>query len=83
MEIKEKLGAIEAVLFASGEPVELYRLAEAVAVDVGTLPSLIRLINERYDSLYIHNKTDIKIEAKEICELLNRRPGKFLKEILK
>ncbi len=49
MEIKEKLGAIEAVLFASGEPVELYRLAEAVAVDVGTLPSLIRLINERYD----------------------------------
>lgn len=49
MEIKEKLGAIEAVLFASGEPVELYRIAEAVAVDVGTLPSLIRLLNERYE----------------------------------
>jgi segregation and condensation protein B len=49
LEIKEKLGAIEAVLFASGEPVELYRIAEAVAVDVGTLPSLIRLLNERYE----------------------------------
>lgn len=49
MEIKEKLGAIEAVLFASGEPVELYRLSQATAVDVGTLPSLIRLINERYE----------------------------------
>ena len=49
MEIKEKLGAIEAVLFASGEPVELYRLAESVAVDAGTLPSLIRLLNERYE----------------------------------
>ena len=49
MEIKEKLGAIEAVLFASGEPVELYRLAESVAVDVGTLPSLIKLLNERYE----------------------------------
>ena len=49
MEIKEKLGAIEAVLFASGEPVELYRLAESVSVDVGTLPSLIRLLNERYE----------------------------------
>ena len=49
MEIKEKLGAIEAVLFASGEPVELYRLSEAIAVDVGTLPSLIKLLNERYD----------------------------------
>ena len=49
MEIKEKLGAVEAILFASGEPIELYRLSEASGVDVGTLPSLIRLLNERYD----------------------------------
>lgn len=40
-----------------------------------------RLVNECYNNLYIQNKTDIKIEAKEICELLNRKPGKFLKEI--
>jgi len=40
-----------------------------------------KIINERYNSLYIHNKTEIKIEAKEICELLNRKPGKYLKEI--
>ena len=40
-----------------------------------------KLINERYNSLYIHNKTEIKIEAKEICELLGKKPGKFLKEI--
>jgi prepilin-type N-terminal cleavage/methylation domain-containing protein len=32
-------------------------------------------------SNHIHNKTEIKIEAKEICELLNRKPGKFLREI--
>lgn len=49
MEIKEKLGAIEAVLFASGEPVELYRLSEACQLDVGAIPAMIRLINERYD----------------------------------
>lgn len=49
MEIKEKLGAIEAVLFASGEPIELYRLSQATAVDAGTLPSMIRLLNERYE----------------------------------
>lgn len=42
-----------------------------------------KIVNERYNGLYIHNKTDIKIEAKEICELLNRKPGKFLKEIFK
>ena len=49
MEIKEKLGAIEAILFASGESIEIYRLSEASGVDAGTLPSMIRLLNERYD----------------------------------
>ena len=49
MEIKEKLGAIEAILFASGEPIEIYRLSEASGVDAGTLPSMIRLLKERYD----------------------------------
>ena len=49
MEIKEKLGAIETILFASGEPVELYRLSQASGIDVGTIPSMIKLLNERYD----------------------------------
>ncbi len=49
MEVKEKLGSIEAVLFASGEPVELLRLSEACDVDAGAVPSMIRLLNERYD----------------------------------
>lgn len=40
-----------------------------------------KLVNERYNSLYIHNKSEIKIEAKELCKLLNKNPGKFLKEI--
>ena len=48
MEIKDKLGAIEAIIFAGGEPVELYRISEASGVDVGTVPSMIELLNERY-----------------------------------
>ena len=40
-----------------------------------------KIVNERYNSLYIHNKMDIKIEAIEICELLNKKPGKFLRDI--
>ena len=40
-----------------------------------------KLVNEKYNSLYIHNKTDIKVQANEICELLNKKPGKFLTEI--
>lgn len=48
MEITKKLGAIEAILFASGDPIEIYRLSEASGVDVGTIPRLVRLLNERY-----------------------------------
>ena len=49
MEIKDKLGAIEAILFASGEPIEILRLSEASGVDMETLRSMITLLNERYD----------------------------------
>lgn len=49
MEIKEKLGAIEAILFASGEPIEIYRLSQASEVEAGLLPSMIKLLNDRYD----------------------------------
>jgi segregation and condensation protein B len=49
LEIKEKLGAIEAILFASGEPIEIYRLSEASGVDIGSLPSMVRLLNDRYE----------------------------------
>ena len=49
MEITKKLGAIESILFASGDPIEIYRLSEASGVDVGTIPRLVRLLNERYD----------------------------------
>lgn len=48
MEIKEKLGTIEAILFASGDPVEIYRLSEASGVDISTLSSMIKVLNERY-----------------------------------
>jgi len=50
LEITEKLGAIEAILFASGEPVEMYRLSEASGVDIGTLSYMIKSLNERYDT---------------------------------
>lgn len=49
MEIKEQLGALEAILFASGEPVEIYRLSEASGIDTGSIPSMIQLLNDRYE----------------------------------
>lgn len=39
-------------------------------------------ITEIYNNLYIHNKSDIKITANEICGLLNKKPGAYLKEVI-
>ncbi len=49
MEVKEKFGVLESIIFASGEPIELYRLSQASGIDMGTIPSMIRMLNERYD----------------------------------
>ena len=60
----------------------LYKYGLYISTIVGEIKDIDKaLINERYNSLYIHNKTEIKIDAKEICELLDRKPGKYLKEI--
>ena len=60
----------------------LYNYGLYISTIVGEIKGIDKkIINEKYNSLYIHNKTEIKIEAKEICELLNRKPGKFLKQI--
>ena len=42
MEIKEALGVVEAILFASGEPIELRHLSEASGIEAETLPSVIQ-----------------------------------------
>ncbi|MDE6425370.1 MAG: SMC-Scp complex subunit ScpB [Ruminococcus sp.] len=49
MEIEKKTAVIEAVLFASGEPLELHKLAEICGIDVGTVPLLITSLNNRYE----------------------------------
>ena len=41
-----------------------------------------KIITSKYNELPIHNNSEISINAKEICELLNKKPGGFLKEIL-
>ena len=41
-----------------------------------------KLVNEMYKSLSIHNKRDIAIDVNDICKILNKKPGKFLKEII-
>lgn len=49
MEIKELCRAIEAVLFASGEPVSISRLAEVFDIDAETVSGLCNALSDRID----------------------------------
>ena len=49
MEIRKIQGAIEAILFASGEPVPESRLAEVLSLDRETVKKLLSLLMDRYN----------------------------------
>lgn len=60
----------------------LYKYGLYISTIVGEIKGVDKkLINEKFNSLYIKNIIEINIEAEEICELLNKKPGKFLKDI--
>lgn len=51
MQIDELVTAAEAVLFASGEPIEEIRLAQVLETEQGDVPNIITLLNDRYDKM--------------------------------
>lgn len=50
MEMKEYCAALEAVLFASGEPVELARLSQAIDVKEAAARELLLALRDKYDA---------------------------------
>lgn len=48
MEINNTCGALEAVLFASGEPIELAKLAAAVEVEEDIVHKLLKIMQDKY-----------------------------------
>lgn len=50
MDIKHVKAAIEAVLFASGEPVPIERLAQAIEIDRATLQKILSLMTEEREA---------------------------------
>lgn len=50
MDIRKAQAAIEAILFASGEPVELDRLAQAISMDRPTVQKLVGQLTERVEA---------------------------------
>lgn len=49
MNERQKLGAMEAMLFANGEPVEAARLAEAMRIDTAQAQDLLKQLQADYD----------------------------------
>lgn len=48
MHPNEKMGAVEAILFSSGEPIDEFRLSDAAGVNRNDLAALIKALNDRY-----------------------------------
>ena len=52
MELKECMGAVEAMLFAHAEPVSAGRLAQALDMDEDTVERVLWALQDEYDCLY-------------------------------
>ncbi len=51
MKFSEGMAAIEAVLFASGEPIELEKLAEATEIEAELVDKMVERLNDRYSEI--------------------------------
>lgn len=62
MNFSERISAVEAVLFAYGDPVPASLLSQSSGIEKKALPQIIQLLNDRYDetdsSLYVLTLAD-------------------------
>lgn len=49
MRLNEELSIVEAILFASGDPIEKSRLAQASVIEEETIEKIINMLNDRYE----------------------------------
>lgn len=49
MKLQDKISVIEAILFASGDPIEADKLADASGVTQSEVTKLVKLLSDRYD----------------------------------
>lgn len=87
MEIKKICGAIEAILFASGEPVSLERIAEVLELDKPTASKLMQTVIEEYqapergirivkldDSYQMCSNPDYAAPVREVLDMRRNMP---------
>ena len=64
------------------DPINVYKYGLYISSIVAEIKKIDKKeINEIYNSLPINNKHDIKITSEEICKIINKKPGKFIKTI--
>ena len=80
---KEQIKSIQKLLHESVlDNYNLYHYGLYISQIVGEIKEIDKKkITEAYNVLQIKSIDDIDITAREICELLSRKPGSFLKEI--
>ncbi len=65
------------------EEENLYKYGLYISTIVGEIKGIDRkTVNEHFNQLYIKNRSQIAITPKEICKLLKKEPGPFLKTII-
>jgi tRNA nucleotidyltransferase/poly(A) polymerase len=62
----------------------LYNYGLYITTIVGEVKKIDRkIITKKYNELYINSRKDIDINCNDICRILNKKPGPFLKVIFK
>lgn len=70
MQIDEKISVIEAILFASGEPMDVKKISEVSGVEIETVHKLMKLLNDRYENSF----SAIMILKLDDCYQMATRP---------
>ena len=66
------------------DDVNLYKYGLYISTIAGEIKGIDKVeILKHYNELYIHNKDEIAIAGLQICNLLDKKPGSFLKNIIK
>ena len=68
MTVNEMIPAFEAILFASGEPVETERFCEQFEIDMETAENVMDMLADRLDiNLQPEKSLEIQLELRLIC----------------
>jgi len=61
----------------------LYKYGLYVSLVAGEIMDIDKKdITKKYNDLYIHSQNDICLDASHLCEILNRKPGPWIKDIV-